>query len=174
MLVSVVWIFVAALLGLGIGATVCFVVVRHYDHVNLTSASNRATSLVSQAQKEAENVRKEVELQAKDELYKGREELNREIEKARQEQRETERRLTKREDNLDKEQQELQQPGPAGGVLSVGDDQIDLVVFDNSGESATYKCHPGRSDDVSKKQDPHHQVRSATGRPGSRESRGAR
>ncbi len=103
----VVWIVLAALLGMAIGATICFFLKRHYDQVDLASARNRADSVISQAQKEAENIRKEVELQAKDELYKGREELNREIEKARNEQRETERRLTKREDNLEKEQQEV-------------------------------------------------------------------
>ncbi len=103
--VVVVWTCLAALLGLAIGAGAAFKVIRRNDRLNLNSAEHRATDIVTQAHKQAENLVKEAELQAKDELYKKREAFNREIEIARTEVREQERRLDKREDNLEQKHQ---------------------------------------------------------------------
>src|SRR5262245_29249206 len=104
----VVWISLAALLGLAIGGAGGVYLIRRQDRHNLSSAQNRAAELVSQAQKDAENVRKEAELRAKDEVYQKREEFNREVEQVKNEQREQERRLEKREDLLEQKHQALQ------------------------------------------------------------------
>jgi ribonuclease Y len=101
----VVWICLAALLGLGIGAAVTYKVVRNQDRHNLNSAQHRADQIVEQAKKDAENTRKEAELKAKDELFKKREDFNREAEQTRGELREQERRLEKREDGLEQKHQ---------------------------------------------------------------------
>src|SRR2546423_11219225 len=101
----VVWICLAALLGLAIGALTCFKVIRRQDRLNLNSAEHRASEIVIQANKQSENLIKESELHAKDELFKKREEFNREIEQARTEVREQERRLDKREDSLEQKHQ---------------------------------------------------------------------
>jgi ribonuclease Y len=101
----VVWICLAALVGLGIGAWLSYRLIRHQDRLNLNSAQHRATEIVTQATKEAENVRKEAELKAKDELFQKREDFNREAEQTRGELREQERRLDKREDTLEQKHQ---------------------------------------------------------------------
>ncbi len=104
----VVWICLAALLGLGIGGGAAWTLIRRADGVNLNSAEARARELVVQAQKTAENLRKDAELQAKDELFKKREEFNREAEQTKNEQREQERRLEKKEDTLEQRHQAQQ------------------------------------------------------------------
>jgi ribonuclease Y len=101
------WICLAALLGLGVGAWVCHKLVRRQDRLNLTSAEHRAVEIRSQAEKEADNIRKEAELKAKDELFRKREEFNREAEQARGELREQERRLEKKDDGLEQKHQLL-------------------------------------------------------------------
>ncbi|MCC6418550.1 MAG: ribonuclease Y [Gemmataceae bacterium] len=101
----VVWICLAALVGLGIGAWASYKIVRHQDRLNLNSAQYRAAEVVEQAKKDAENIRKEAELRAKDELFQKREEFNREAEQTRAELREQERRLDKREDSLEQKHQ---------------------------------------------------------------------
>src|SRR5262245_5336763 len=101
----VVWICLAALVGLGTGAWASYQLVRHQDRLNLNSAQYRAAEIVEQAKKDAENTRKEAELKAKDELFKKREEFNRETEQVRGELREQERRLEKREDSLEQKHQ---------------------------------------------------------------------
>jgi ribonuclease Y len=103
----VLWICLAALLGLGIGAGVSYTLVRRQDRLNVTSAQNRAVEIRTQAEKEAETIRKEAELKAKDELFKKREEFNRETEQTRAELREQDRRLEKRGDALEEQQQML-------------------------------------------------------------------
>src|SRR5439155_21659094 len=103
----VVWISLAALLGLAIGGAGGILFIRRQDRHNLSSAQNRAAELISQAQKDAENARKEAELRAKDEVFKKREEFNREIDQSKNEQREQERRLEKREDLLEQKHQSL-------------------------------------------------------------------
>jgi ribonuclease Y len=103
----VVWICLAALLGLGIGAGATYKLVRRQDRLNLGSAQHRAIEIRSQAEKEADNIRKEAELKAKDELFQKREAFNREAEQSRGELREHERRLEKREDGLEQQHQLL-------------------------------------------------------------------
>jgi ribonuclease Y len=103
----VVWICLAALVGLGGGAYASFRLVRRHDRLNLNSAQHRAAGIINQATKEAENVRKEAELRAKDELFKKREDFTRETELARGQLRDQERRLDKREDSLEQKHQAL-------------------------------------------------------------------
>jgi ribonuclease Y len=95
----------AALLGLGAGAVVTFLVIRRQDRLNLNSAQQRAREKVAQADKEAETILKAAELKAKDELFKKREEFTKEVEQARTDLREQERRLEKREDSLEQKHQ---------------------------------------------------------------------
>jgi ribonuclease Y len=102
---SVVWVCLAALLGLGGGGYGCYLMVRRHDLLNLNSARHRADEIRNQAAKEAENLRKDAELKAKDELFKKRDEFTREAEQARGELREQERRLEKREDSLEQKHQ---------------------------------------------------------------------
>ncbi|HWY86043.1 MAG TPA: Rnase Y domain-containing protein, partial [Gemmataceae bacterium] len=104
----VVWTCLAALLGLGIGGGIAWVLIRRVDRLNLNSAETRASELVIQAEKTAVNMRKDAELQAKDELFNKRDEFNRETEKIKTEQREQERRLEKKEDALEQRHQAQQ------------------------------------------------------------------
>lgn len=104
----VVWIILAALLGLGIGAGAAYLWIRRLDRLNLSSTQHRVEEMLTNARKEAENVYKEAELKAKDECFRRREEFNKEAEDTRNELREQERRLEKREDSLDQRQQTQQ------------------------------------------------------------------
>jgi ribonucrease Y len=97
----VVWIILAAVLGLGVGGAVIWALIRRGDRLNLNSASSRARELVIQAEKTAENLRKDAELRAKDEIFKKREEFNQESERIKGEHRDLERRLEKKEDALE-------------------------------------------------------------------------
>lgn len=101
----IVWIGLAALLGLGAGGGATYWYVRRNERINLGSAEQRAREKVTQAEKHAENIVKEAELKAKDEIYRKREEFNREIEQARNESRDQERRLEKKEDTLEQKHQ---------------------------------------------------------------------
>src|SRR5262245_36640551 len=101
----VVWVCLAALLGLGAGGGDTERLVRRRDRLNLHSAQHRAAELIDQAKKDADNLRKEAELKARDEIFQKRDEFNREIEQAKNEQREQERRLEKREDQLEQRHQ---------------------------------------------------------------------
>jgi ribonuclease Y len=103
-----VCIFLAALLGLGVGGGVAWSLIRRADRSNLNSAATRARELIVQAEKTAENFRKDAELQAKGELFKKREEFNLETEKIKNELREQERRLEKKEDALEQRHQAQQ------------------------------------------------------------------
>jgi ribonucrease Y len=102
-----VWISLAALLGLGIGGGMTFWLIRRQDRLNLNSAQNRVAELIAQAHKDSENLRKEAELQAKDETFHKREDFNRELEQTKNVQRDHERRLEKREDLLEQKHQAL-------------------------------------------------------------------
>lgn len=104
----IVWVGLAALLGLGLGSGTTYWYVRRQDRHNLGSAEQRARQTIEQAEKQAENIVKEAELKAKDEIFCKREEFNREAELARTEQREQERRLEKREDALEQRHQSQQ------------------------------------------------------------------
>jgi ribonuclease Y len=103
----VVWICLAAFMGLGAGAWISFKLVRRQDRLDLNSAQHRAAEIRTQAEKEADNIRKEAELKAKDEIFRKREDFNREAELSRGELREQERRLEKREDGLEQKHQLL-------------------------------------------------------------------
>jgi ribonuclease Y len=108
----------AALLALVLG----YAAARLTDRVHTTNARLRATAILDEARKQAENLQKETELKAKDELYQKREEADREIEqrraemleqqkegeKLRGELREEERRLSKRSDVLLKKERSLE------------------------------------------------------------------
>jgi ribonucrease Y len=97
----VVFICLAALVGLAVGYGVAFV----QDRLRTASATTRAKDAVAHAENQARNILKEAELRAKDELFQKRDEFNREVEKARAELREQERRLEKREDSLEQKHQ---------------------------------------------------------------------
>jgi ribonuclease Y len=99
---------VYALLGLGIGGGVTYMLVRRQDRLNVHSAETRVREILNQAEKNAENIVKEAELKAKDELFRKRDDFNREQEQAKNEQREQERRLEKREDLLEQKHQAQQ------------------------------------------------------------------
>jgi ribonucrease Y len=104
----VVWIILAAVLGLGVGGAVIWALIRRGDRLNLNSASSRAHELVIQAEKTAENLRKDAELRAKDEIFRKREEFNQESERIKNEHREQERRLEKKEDALEQRHESQQ------------------------------------------------------------------
>lgn len=104
----VVFIVLAALVGLGAGGGAAWWLIRRSDRLNLNSAEVRARELVTQAERSADNLLKDAELKAKDELFKKREEFNREVEQFRNEQRDHERRLEKKEDSLDQRHQQQQ------------------------------------------------------------------
>lgn len=104
----VVWVCLAGLGGLGLGAWIAHWWIRRQDRLNLASAEHRIKEMDADARSRAENILKEAELKSKDEFLKKREELNREMEAARNELREQERRLEKREDSLEQRHQAQQ------------------------------------------------------------------
>ena len=53
----VVWICLAALMGLGIGAWASYKVVRHQDRLNLNSAQHRAAEIVKKAASSGRSLR---------------------------------------------------------------------------------------------------------------------
>ncbi len=106
-ILCVVYIILAALLGLGAGAVLAHQLIRRYDRLNLNSAQHRAEEVEKNARKEAENIRKEAELKIKDDQIRLREEFNKKAEKERKELREQERRLDKKEDALQKKERSL-------------------------------------------------------------------
>jgi ribonuclease Y len=99
----VLYLLVAALLGLGLG----FGGARLLDRFRLHSVQARVAEITKRAEQDAETIRKRAEVDAKDELFKKREEFNRETDLARNELREHERRLDKREDGLEQKQDSL-------------------------------------------------------------------
>lgn len=103
-----VLVVLAALLGLVVGGTCAYFIIRRHDRTNLSSAQNRVDEILENARKEAENLQKAAELSAKDEDFRRRDAFNKEAEQTRNELREQERRLDKREDSLDQRQHSLQ------------------------------------------------------------------
>jgi ribonuclease Y len=70
-------------------------------------AETRASELLEQSRRDAEQIVREAELKARDDAFRRREELTRELETARAELRELERRVEKREDAAEQKQKEL-------------------------------------------------------------------
>ncbi len=103
-----VYVILAALGGIALGAFAAYVLIRRHDRLNLAGAQSRAEELIANAKKDAENRFKEAELKAKDEDFQRREAFNKETETTRSELRDQERRLDKREDTLDQKDKTLQ------------------------------------------------------------------
>ncbi len=75
---------------------------KHVAEKKIQDAETKASLILEQAKKEAQDKRREVELEAKDQLYKLRQDFERSTQDRRQEITNLERRLTQKEENIDR------------------------------------------------------------------------
>jgi len=91
-----------ALLILGIGLVVGWVVSSNIGKNKIASAEDRAKKILDDAEKETNNLKKEKLLEVKDEWYKKKQEFEQESNSRRNKQQAFEKQLTNREDNLER------------------------------------------------------------------------
>jgi len=100
---------VAALaVGLLIGILLGKAMRKRFAEAEIGSAEEKAKSIVTEAEKQAETMKKEALIEAKDEILKQRNEAEREIKERRAEVTRLERRLTQKEDNIDKKTEQIE------------------------------------------------------------------
>lgn len=101
-MISVVWIPIAAVAGIALGAIIGFLVRKLIAEKTIKSAEIEAQRIVDEAKKGAEAVKKESVIEAKEEAHKIKNEAEREAKERRKEITRTENRLTQKEEHLDK------------------------------------------------------------------------
>lgn len=97
-----VWISIAAVAGIALGAIIGFLVRKLISEKTIKSAEIEAQRIVDEAKKGAEAVKKESVIEAKEEAHKIKNEAEREAKERRKEITRTENRLTQKEEHLDK------------------------------------------------------------------------
>lgn len=97
-----VWISIAAVAGIALGAIIGFLVRKLIAEKTIKSAEIEAQRIVDEAKKGAEAVKKESVIEAKEEAHKIKNEAEREAKERRKEITRTENRLTQKEEHLDK------------------------------------------------------------------------
>lgn len=97
-----VWISIAAVAGIALGAIIGFLVRKLIAEKTIKSAEIEAQRIVDEAKKGAEAVKKESVIEAKEEAHKIKNEAEREAKERRKEMTRTENRLTQKEEHLDK------------------------------------------------------------------------
>ena len=100
--ISVVFLVVAAVVGLVLGAVGGFTYRKRIAEKEIGSAEQEANRIINEGIKAAESKKREAVVEAREEIYKSRNELDREIKERRNEAQKTERRLQQKEENLDK------------------------------------------------------------------------
>ena len=99
---------VALAIGLVIGALLGIAYRKKFAEAEIGSAEEKAKSLVSNAEKQAETMKKEALIEAKEEILRQRNESEREIKERRAEVTRMERRLTQKEENIDKKTEQIE------------------------------------------------------------------
>ncbi len=105
------WIAIAALLGLVLGAGGMFALVqmkRKRDQRTIEDAEEQAKQIINDAIKSAENKKREALLEAKEEIHASRTEYEREVKERRAELSKQERRLQQKEEALDKKTENIE------------------------------------------------------------------
>lgn len=97
-----VWISIAAIAGIAVGAIIGFLVRKLIAEKTIKSAEIEAQRIVDEAKKGAEAVKKESVIEAKEEAHKIKNEAEREAKERRKEITRIENRLTQKEEHLDK------------------------------------------------------------------------
>lgn len=100
-------VIISSLLGLVIGAVVCYFVVKSIEKAKVAGAKSAAEQILEEAKRNAEALRKEALLEAKDEIHKLRTEAEKEIRDRRNELQKQENRLLQKEENLDRKDESL-------------------------------------------------------------------
>ena len=101
-LLSIIYIVVAAVVGLGVGIGLGIVIRKGVAEREIKSAEQEATRIINEAIRSGESRKKEMLVEAKDEIHKSRTEHEKEVKERRAELTKQERRLQQKEETLDK------------------------------------------------------------------------
>ena len=100
---EIIWLVI----GLVVGAVVCFVITRFVVNASTKRAAEEAKELVSDAKKQADTLRREAVVEAKDEVLRMKQEAEKENKECMREVRAAENRLSQREESLDRRVESL-------------------------------------------------------------------
>lgn len=100
-------IIISAIVGMIIGAVVCYFTKRHFEEKKIDEAKESAGKIIENAKKEANDIKRSMILEAKEENLKLKSELEKDREERRSELQRFERRLMSREENLEKKSDNL-------------------------------------------------------------------
>ena len=98
----IVYIIIAAVVGLLVGAVIGFAYRKNVAEKEIGSAEEEAKRIINESIKSAESKKREAIVEAKEEILRNRNEADREIKERRSEVQKTERRLIQKEESLDK------------------------------------------------------------------------
>ena len=104
---NIVWIILAAVLGLGIGALAGYMYRKDMAEKKIGRTEEYAKKLLDDATRKADDKKKEMLLEAKEEILHLKTELDKEIRTRRAEIQRSERRTIQREETLDKREEQL-------------------------------------------------------------------
>lgn len=93
-----------AVVGIIIGAVVCYFIYKQYLKNKIDSAQNEAERIINEANQEAKSIRKDGLIEAKEQMNKMRDEFEKENKERKQEWQRTENRLSQKEAALDKKE----------------------------------------------------------------------
>jgi len=100
-------LIISAIVGMIIGAVVCYFTKRHFEEKKIGEARETAQKITDDAKKEASDIKRNMILEAKEETLKLKSEIEKDREERRLELQRFERRLMSREENLEKKSDNL-------------------------------------------------------------------
>lgn len=101
------WVLITAVVGIGIGILVFYLIDKQILAKRINSAKNQANSIIDDARVEAKTLKKEAILEAKEEILKQKTEFEKETKERNREISKQEDRLIQRENTLDKKEDSL-------------------------------------------------------------------
>ncbi|MCD4782448.1 MAG: ribonuclease Y [Candidatus Eremiobacteraeota bacterium] len=107
MTIGIPIIIISAIVGMIMGAVVCYFTQRHFEQKKIGEAKETAGKIIEDAKKEANDIKRTMVLEAKEENLKLKSELEKDREDRRSELQRFERRLMSREENLEKKSDNL-------------------------------------------------------------------
>lgn len=106
---SVAFLVLLALISLGIGLYIGYLLRRRIAEMRVSSAEERAEEIIEEAEISAENIKKASILEAKEKIIKAKEQIEKKMREKREELKELEKRLYNKESMLDKKSEKLEQ-----------------------------------------------------------------
>ena len=97
-----------AVLGLGIGILIGYIIRKNISSKTIGSAEQQAMNIVQSAKNQSETIRKEAELEAKEEAHRIRDDVDREVRDRRSEVSRQERRVQQKEDQADRKLEQIE------------------------------------------------------------------